>query len=197
MRALTVIIAITASILILIGYLFPQAAAVQSLLLDWAIICAGAAALVGVFNILFVHAEKIRRRERGNIYSVFLITFLVATLIFGFIFPPEHRIMVFAVEAVLVPVEASLMGILAVTLLYAAIRLLRRRLDAMSVIFLGTAALVALGSTTLPLFGALREWLAGLWALGGARGILIGVALGTLTTGLRVLFGMDRPYGGG
>jgi len=32
--------------------------------------------------------------------------------------------------------------------------------------------------------------------LGGARGILIGVALGSLLTGLRVLFGFDRPYGG-
>ena len=33
-------------------------------------------------------------------------------------------------------------------------------------------------------------------AEGGARGLLIGIALGTLLTGLRVLFGMDRPYGG-
>jgi hypothetical protein len=31
---------------------------------------------------------------------------------------------------------------------------------------------------------------------GGARGLLIGIALGTLLTGLRVLFGADRPYGG-
>jgi len=30
---------------------------------------------------------------------------------------------------------------------------------------------------------------------GGARGLLIGVALGTLLTGLRILFGIDRPYG--
>jgi len=34
------------------------------------------------------------------------------------------------------------------------------------------------------------------FAAGGARGILLGVALGTLTTGLRILFGADRPYGG-
>ena len=33
-------------------------------------------------------------------------------------------------------------------------------------------------------------------AAGGARGILIGVALGTITTGLRILMGFDRPYGG-
>jgi hypothetical protein len=42
----------------------------------------------------------------------------------------------------------------------------------------------------------LYPWIAEVWALGGARGILIGVALGTLMTGLRVLFAIDRPYGG-
>jgi hypothetical protein len=30
----------------------------------------------------------------------------------------------------------------------------------------------------------------------GARGILLGVALGSLTTGLRILIGADRPYSG-
>jgi hypothetical protein len=33
-------------------------------------------------------------------------------------------------------------------------------------------------------------------AAAGARGILLGVALGTLTTGLRILFGTDLPYKG-
>ena len=47
-----------------------------------------------------------------------------------------------------------------------------------------------------PLNNFLRPWIQHVFALGGARGILIGVALGTLTTGLRVLFGVDRPYGG-
>ena len=32
--------------------------------------------------------------------------------------------------------------------------------------------------------------------LAGARGILLGVALGSLTTGLRILLGADRPYSG-
>jgi hypothetical protein len=49
----------------------------------------------------------------------------------------------------------------------------------------------------MPLFGTLlRPWVTEVLALGGARGILIGVTLGTLTTGLRVIFGADRPYGG-
>jgi hypothetical protein len=94
------------------------------------------------------------------------------------------------------------MALLAVSLLYAAVRLLRRRADVMGIVFIITAALIFLGSATLP-FGdvpivgtLIRPWVTQIWALGGARGILIGVALGTITTGLRVLFGVDRPYGG-
>jgi len=49
----------------------------------------------------------------------------------------------------------------------------------------------------VPFFsGIVRPFIAQVLAAGGARGILIGVALGTLTTGLRVLLGSDRPYGG-
>jgi len=94
------------------------------------------------------------------------------------------------------------MGLLTVSLIYAAIRLLRRRADLMSVVFLVTALLLILASATLPfgnipvLGNLVRPWITQILALGGARGILIGVALGTLTTGLRVLFGADRPYGG-
>ena len=64
-----------------------------------------------------------------------------------------------------------------------------------------TAAFVILGTASLP-FGAIplvsdfSRWVTEVLALGGARGILIGVSLGILTTGLRVLFGTDRPYGG-
>jgi hypothetical protein len=93
-----------------------------------------------------------------------------------------------------------LMGLLTISLLYAAIRLLRRRADIMGITFLITAAILILGSATLP-FGNIPgidmlSWATQLLALGGARGILIGVALGALTTGLRVLSGADRPYGG-
>jgi hypothetical protein len=105
-----------------------------------------------------------------------------------------------AVDAIIVPVEASLMAILAITLIYASIRLLRRRVDVMSVVFL-VVALVSLFlfmPTPLgPIPGdqPLINFL-GMFSSGGARGLLIGIALGTLLTGLRVLFGVDRPYGG-
>lgn len=202
MRVITAIIAIAVGIIILAGYFSPAFVDLQALLLNWALILVGMAALVGVFNLIMVHADKISRREKGSIYSAFLIIFLVATLLFGMILGPGHSAMRLVLDGIIIPVEAALMGVLTVSLLYAAIRLLRRRSDVMSIVFLVTAALIIFGSATLP-FGdvpfigtLIRPWITQVLALGGARGILIGVALGSLTTGLRVLFGADRPYGG-
>jgi hypothetical protein len=104
------------------------------------------------------------------------------------------------VNAIIIPVEASLLAILAVTLVYASIRLLRRRTDMISVLFLISAVLFMLALIPTP-FGPFPldqsiAFFVGMFSRGGARGLLIGVALGTLLTGLRVLFGIDRPYGG-
>jgi len=201
MRVVTAFIAIVTGILILGGYFFPSLADVQTRLLNWAIILAGAAALVGFFNLILVHTDKIRRSEKGSVYSALLVISLVVTFLLGFILRPDHIVMKAIMDGIIVPAEAALMGLLTISLLYAAIRLLRRRMDMMSIIFLITAAFLIFGSATLPfgnipVISTVARWVTQVLALGGARGILIGVALGTLTTGLRVLFGADRPYGG-
>jgi hypothetical protein len=108
-------------------------------------------------------------------------------------------------NGIMVPAEISLMAVLAVTLIYACLRLLqiRGRQAVISFLFLATTLLILLGTGPLPFVGQLpvvsdtvRPFISNILATGGARGILIGVALGTLTTGLRILFGVDRPYGG-
>jgi hypothetical protein len=79
------------------------------------------------------------------------------------------------------------------------VRLLRWRIDLKTILFLATALLVLISTgpltAQLPLMSNLGGFIQ-ILSTGGARGILIGVALGTLTTGLRILFGADRPYGG-
>lgn len=201
MRVVTAVIAIAAGILILGGYFFSALAGVQILLLNWAIILTGAAVLVGFFNLILVHTDKIRRSEKGSVYSALLIISLVATFFSGWILRPDHIVMKAVMNGIIIPSEAALMGLLSISLLYAAIRLLRRRVDVMSIIFLITSVFLIFGSATLPfgdipVIGIVARWVTQVGAVGGARGILIGIALGTLTTGLRTLFGADRPYGG-
>ncbi len=203
MRLLTAGIAVLIGLLILAGYFVDALVGIQNILLSWAMILAGAAALFGVFNLISVHGEKILQREKGTLYSALLIVCLFGTFVFALFLGPDHFAIQLLVNGIIVPAESALMAILTVTLLYAAVRLLRRRVDLMNIIFLSTTLLILIGSATLlpfgeiPLFGnLLRPWVNEVLSMGGARGILIGVALGTLTTGLRVLFAIDRPYGG-
>jgi hypothetical protein len=205
-------IAIASGALVLLGYFIrtPFLNMIRIELLQWAVILAAFAILVGIGNLLLVHSSKVRRQQKGSFYSVLLILAMLVTLAVGFLpLPLRTDGLSVLFNAIQLPIEASLMALLAVTLTYAGIRLLRRRLNLLSIIFLATVMLILLGSAPLPfigeilkingvplLSGILRPWIAQVLAPGGARGILIGVALGTLTTGLRILFGSDRPYGG-
>jgi len=201
LRVFTAALAIAAGIFVLLGYFYPeQLESLRLILVDWAIIIAGIAILVGIFNLAVVQMGKFSTRQKGGMYGLLLVISLFATFAAGVILGPENLYMRLAVDAVIVPVEASLMAILAVTLIYASIRLLRRRVDVVSVLFLVVALIflfLVMPTPIGPIPGdrAMLDFL-GMFSRGGARGLLIGIALGTLLTGLRVLFGVDRPYGG-
>lgn len=204
LRILSAALAIASGMIVLAGYFLPQFTMLDRLrfiLTDWAIIIAAMAVLVGILNLVSVQMEKARAKQKGGMYGALLVISLIVTFGLGLAFGADHPIMRVAVDAVIVPVEASLLAILAVTLVYASIRLLRRRTDVMSVIFLVTVVLVLIAVMPtpfgpIPVLDQLILGITGMVSSGGARGLLIGVALGTLLTGLRVLFGMDRPYGG-
>ena len=72
----------------------------------------------------------------------------------------------------------------------------------MTFIFLSAAVVAMLSAAPWPFFqlplvaDLIRPKIINILSTSGARGILIGVGLGTLLTGLRVLMGADRPYGG-
>ena len=203
MRIIAAGVAIAAGLLVLLGYFIPVSPLllqVRVVLVGWAVIMAAVAILVGGFNLFGVHWQKIRTRQKNGVYSILLIFSLSTTAVLGVV-GTNSPVLSFVLDAIIIPAESALMALLAVTLIYASARLLRRRADAMSFTFLGIAIVILLVSAPLP-FGKipgadLVEWfITQFFAVAGARGILIGVALGALTTGLRVLFGIDRPYGG-
>jgi hypothetical protein len=120
------------------------------------------------------------------------------------LFGPDYQAVLLLFEYVQVPIEASLLALLAISLSLAGFRLLSRRKDLLSLAFMATALIVLLGTAPWPIGGdslafegvsIVRAWLSQVWATAGARGILLGVALGAVTTGLRVLLASDRPYG--
>lgn len=201
---ISTLVAILVGLIVLVGYFFqiPILSDLRSLILDWAVTLAAIMVFIGVLNLITVNNSRINNKEKGGFYSLVLIISLMVTLLLGLFLKPGHPVMDFIFNSVQLPVEKSLMALLAVTLLVASINLLRRQPNLFSAIFLATTLLILLGTVTLP-FGELpfigdflRPFIAQVLAASGARGILIGIALATLTTGLRILFGADRPYGG-
>ena len=72
--------------------------------------------------------------------------------------------------------------------------------ESAALLIVGTVVLlgqVPLGFQIWPQLPLLKAWLLQVLGTGGLRGIVLGVALGTLATGLRLLLGQDRPYLGG
>jgi hypothetical protein len=205
------LVAITSifGVLVLLGYFFPTPALtyLRIILMNWAVILTGVAVFIGVGNLLLVHSKKIQHKQKDSFYSIIMIVALVITFLLGLAgryVPVSATLYNGIFSYVQLPVEASLMAILVVTLTYAAIRLLRRKLNLLSIVFLLSALLILFTTVSVPLLGEafpsisalLRPFISQVLATAGARGILLGVALGILATGLRVLLGADRPYGG-
>jgi hypothetical protein len=201
MSLILVLIAGASGLAVLLGYFLPAAQSVQSLLLRWAMILSAAAMFVGAVHLLTYHLGKVRRREKNAVYSALLVASLVSALVLGLRLGPGHPIIAALVDSLIIPAEGAFMALLAVSLVAAAARLLRRRADLMAIVFVAVAIAVLLSFASFPggqgpiLQGSTVTWLTGVVSLAGARGMLLGIALGVIMTGLRVLVGADRPYG--
>ena len=196
-------ITIGVGIIVLLGY-FLQVDLLVNLrivLLEWATILVATALLIGVINLFVVHWRKSTTDQPNRANSIALLVGLVMTLGVAGWFGPTDPYSMWIFNYILIPIEASLMGILAVVLVYAGVRLLRRKPNLLSIVFIATAVIILL--MTGPLFGIdvpglseLRIWIGKVPAVAGGRGILLGISLGIVAAGLRILIGADRPYGG-
>ena len=196
-------------LVVLFGYLFPGQLLIhyrgrvvewRDVLVEWAVIVAAFAFLLGTFNILHVHGGRIGHRRQGWPYSLVLLLAMMVAWI-----PPllpagisvrqtlDHAVF----DYVISPVGASLAALVVFTLALAAFRLLRVRRGAGSVLFLVIVAVALLGSAPLTGMGWLadiRDWIVNVPGMAGMRGLLLGVALGTVITALRVFMTIERPH---
>ncbi len=198
------LVAIVVGVLVLLGYILPipELVSLRSLLLGWAVILVALASVVGIVNLFFVHWHKATRKTDRDLYSaVFLVAFLL-TVAAGVILGPTDPNFQQAVMSIQVPIESTLTAILAIVLAYVSLRLLQRRRGTLSILFMFSAVLfLLLGSgllSSVETISPIKEIVAllNLLPVAGSRGILLGIALGSLTAGLRILLGADRPYRG-
>jgi hypothetical protein len=187
-----------AGLIVLLSYIFPAAGLVQLRvwLVNIAVIVAGMALLLGFVRLLNFHLRRVQQRKSG--YS--LVALIVALVVFAVLVADRFLNLgatAFVFNAIIAPIQSSLGALLAIFLGAAAVRMAQRRRTWGTLWFLLSAIVVLLtqipvspDSVLLPI----RQFFDAL-AMGGLRGLLLGVALGTLAVAFRVLLAIDRPQG--
>jgi hypothetical protein len=207
------VLAIAVGFVVTLGYFIPSSAPVVGgtlaslgdYFLQVGVVLAAVAMLVGLINLAAVHWTRFRtagenRLGSGVVVITMIATFLLGTIdyFWGWLEDPNRSLTQYVFRHIQLPVERSLMALLVVILTYMAIRMFRRRMTVYQAVFLGVFMVVLLGTgLDIPyITDTVKPWLSNVWAVAGTRGLLLGIGLGTLASGLRVLSGVDRPYGG-
>jgi hypothetical protein len=201
-QSIAVFIAVFFGLVTLIALLF-DVGGVSAIILGWASFLAAIALVLGVLNLLLVHLTRLFRER--NLYSGVLVLGLLMVFVAALLDElngSDNVNLIF--NWVQAPLEAALASLLAIFLLLAGVQLLKRQRTLWALLFSLTAIVMLLGQALLTsslLPTALRqpvnqvvEFVENVVVMAGIRGLLIGVALGTLLLSLRLLMGVERPY---
>jgi hypothetical protein len=200
-RSVPMALAIAIGALVLVDFFFDQAHinALGSFFVESVVIVVAFTMLLGLINVLVVHFRRIWKREDGWYYSIALVGIALVVVIAGL--PGANtRVVTWIFDNVQFPLQAATFSLLAFFVATAAYRGLRLR-SWESVAFVVTAVVVLIGQVPAgrymsDLLPQIKDWILNVPSTAGMRGIIIGVALGTIATGVRVLMGFDRPYSG-
>jgi hypothetical protein len=201
-QSIAVFIAVFFGLVTLIALMF-NVSGLSTVILGWASFLAAIALILGVLNLLIVHSTRLFRER--NLYSGVLVLGMLAvfsTAVVDALSGSDNVTLLF--NWVQAPLEAALASLLAVFLLLAGFQLLKRQRTRWAFLFGLTAIVMLLGQALLVsrlLPATLRgpvnqvyEFVQTIMVTSGMRGLLIGVALGTLLLSLRLLMGVERPY---
>ncbi len=177
---------------------------IKTLLLEFGLVLAGAAFLLGLINLTQVNLPKVLRREEDWGYKALMLVSMALTVFFG-LFEGLGRnddgmVYKWIFDYLLVPLNATMFALLAFYIASAAFRAFRaRNLDA--TVLLLAACVVMLARVPIgeqiPYLPEFMAWIMDVPNVAARRAIFIGAALGAVATGLRIILGIERSHLGG
>ena len=201
-KTIPILVAAAAALFILAALILGEPlAGWLEIVLNWAVIVASAALLVAIATLILTHLRNIVRGKRGFIFSIILISTILVSFIGALVFGVDNSAYLRWVAAIQLPLETSLLGLAALVMTAAALQIFRNRGWSLLTLTFGISALVflvislgLLQALNIPVLTTVINYLQRLPMI-GARGLLIGIGIGALLMGLRVVLGLERPWG--
>lgn len=175
---------------------------------QWGLIVVAFTYVLGMANVGQIHGTRIARRDKEWPYSAVLVVSMVTMAGLGIINhddPDGPFLWLF--NHVYDPLSATMFALLAFFITSAAYRAFRAR-SFEAALLLGAAVLVMLGQVPVGAaiwgpdswlggFPGIKDWIMSVPNLAAKRAILMGAALGAISTGIRVILGIERAHLGG
>jgi hypothetical protein len=163
--------------------------------IDWASILFAFALLLGLLNLAQAHLRRIQQRGEDWSYSVVLLVTMGIVLVAG-LSGPTSTSLHWIFRHLITPLQATLLSLTVFFIVGAAWRLFRQH-SFSALLMLVTTIIILLGQIPLSEqlgleFAQFKQWVLDVPNLAGQRGILLGIALGTVITGVRVLLGIHH-----
>ena len=158
--------------------------------------------VLAVVTLIQTHWNRIQRRTEHWQYSLVVFAGMIAMVVIGIPYGPQHPAFTWLFNNVYVPMEATMFSLLAFFIASAAYRAFRARTFE-ATLLLVTAVIVMLGN--VPVGDLLwpdaasnaRQWILDNPNLSARRGIILGVSLGAISQSIRIILGIERSYLGG
>ncbi|HHO50429.1 MAG TPA: hypothetical protein ENK18_06030 [Deltaproteobacteria bacterium] len=174
-------------------------------LIEWGLVLAAAAFVLGLINLVQVNLPKVIRREQDWAYKLVMLIALVCTITAGALGGKDRlgdgQIYKWIFDFLFTPLNATMFSLLAFYIASAAFRAFRaRNVDA--ALLLGAAVVVMIARVpigeSIPVIGdylpKIMNWIMDVPNIAARRAIFIGAALGAVATGLRVILGIERSH---
>ena len=178
------------------------------LILEFGTVIASAAFLLGVINLTQVNLPKVMERQQDWFYKFIMLASMVAMMAFGFINGADRMKDGFAYkwlfDFLFMPLNKTMFALLAFYIASAAFRAFRAR-NTEATVLLVAACVVMLAQVPigeqLPFIGEylaqFKNWLMDVPNVAARRAIFVGAALGAVSTGIRIILGIERSHLGG
>jgi hypothetical protein len=178
-------------------FFIPQGGGILSTVLNWVIVVAGVALLMAIASLVLTHLRFIAKGKKGFLLSLVLVISFITTLVLGFLLGVEDPLFLRFVGAIIRPIETALLGLVALVMMSAAMKIFRERGWSALTVSFGVSAVIFLilglgflQNLNIPMLNEVIRFVEGLPMI-GARGLLIGIGIGLLMMAFRVLFGME------